>query len=486
MGLVAAFGIIAGARLADADATVAAVLLVAGLLVIIALVNGYSRILGAVLLVGSVVGGTAAFLTQEPDTPAYVGSERVRTTVVVASDPQQNSRGLHARVEWRDTEGVQRRSTMLAGAWPRYQRGDAVRVVARVDDADASILFVSSHTVVRRAGGLEGRRARLRGWLDNTVRGTVGGSEGALALGLLVGDDSALTRREEHQVRQAGLSHITAVSGWNVTLVVASVGTLLLALGLRGPGWVVAEAAALAGYIWLVGADAPVVRAAIMGACVIAARQLGRPAHGPTLIALAAALMIATDRAALGSLSFQLSILATAALIVSLRYTTRWTGWRSALLTPLIATAAISLATAPALAVRTGEVSLVSVPANVLAGPLVPLAAAGSVLVATTSWIPIIQDAVAAVTWYLTHVILWVAGLFAGIPGGVLTFPSSGEIILRVAVLALLAVAAILLPEGRFVAWQVDRWVGRDERAAAIVTGGMAAGIVAIVALVAP
>lgn len=486
MGLVAAFGVIAGARLADADAAAAAVLLVAGLLVIIALVTGYARVLAVVLLAGSVVGGAAALLTRQSDVPPYLGDERVRTTVVVVSDPQQNSRGLHARVEWRDTEGVQRRSMMLAGAWPRFQRGDTARVVGTVDGVLADTLFASSLTVVDRAGGLEGQRARLHGWLDDTVRGTVGGSEGALALGLLVGDDSALTRREEDQVRQAGLSHITAVSGWNVTLVVASVGTLLLAFGLRGPGWVVGEVVALAGYVWLVAADAPVIRAAIMAACVIAARQLGRPAHGPTLIALAAALMIATDRTALGSLSFQLSILATAALIVTLRYTARWTGWRSVVLTPLIATAAISLATAPALAVTTGQVSLVSVPANVLAGPLVPLAAAGSVLVAATSWLPIAETAAAAVTWSFAHLILWIAGLFAGIPGGVLTFSSGTELMLRVAVLALLVVAAFLLPEGRFVAWQVDRWIGRDERAAAILTGGLAAGIVAIVALVAP
>ncbi len=486
MGLVAAFGVIAGARLVHAELWIAAFLLVGGLLTLAALSTAGPRLLAGTMMAGCVLGGAVAILNQGIEVPPYVGDDRVRTTALVTSDPAQNSRGMHAWVEWHDDRGAPRTSLMLARAWPRFHRGDRLQIVARVDGVDADVLSISSLTIERHAGAVEEQRARLRGWLDETVRTTVGGSEGALALGLLVGDDSALTRRDEDAVRRAGLSHITAVSGWNVTLVVASVGTLLLALRLRGPGWVAIEAAALAGYVWLVGADAPVMRAAIMGAFVIAARQLGRPTHGPTLIALAAALMIAADPSAPGLLSFQLSILATAALIVSLRYTARWTGLRAIVLAPVIATIAISLVTAPALAVRTGTLSLVSIPANVVAGPLVPLAAAGSVVVIASAWLPIVQTAAAAATWYLTHLILWISTMFAWVPGGVLQFRRADAFVLRGAVLALLAVAAFLLPEGRLVVWQIDRWIARDERAAVFVAAGLAIGIAAIVTLATP
>ncbi len=486
MGIVAALGVIAGARLAIAGVAVAAVALAAGLLVIIILATGYTRLLGATLLAGCLAGGVAGYVLSDPPVPSYLGDDRVRTRVIVTSDPEQTPGGLRVNVDWQDQNGVRRRSAMFADAWPAFHRGDALSIVARVDGPEAEMLFASSLTIERHAGPLEERRARLRRWLDRTVRSRVGGSEGALALGLLIGDDSALTRDEEDVVRRAGLSHITAVSGWNVTLVVAVVGTLLLALGLRGPGWVGVEVAALVGYVWLVGADAPVVRAAIMGAWVIVARQLGRPAHGPTLIAFAAALMIAVDPSAPSSLSFQLSILATAALIVAVRYAARWHGWRAIVLGPLVATVAISVATAPALAAWTGTVSVVSVPANIVAAPLVPLAAAGSIVVVATGWLPALQTAAAAATWLLTHLILSIAAEFASVPGGVVTFAPVDDVVLRGAVVMLLVVAAFVLPEGRFVAWQIDRWMRRDERAAAIVTGGLAVGVIALVAIAVP
>ena len=486
MGLVAALGIIAGARLANADLWVLAVALLGGLLILVALTRDHVRVLCATLLIGFLAGSAAAVILREPTTPPYAGNGHERTTMTVISDPAQNPRGYHARVRWTDAQGIERTSFMLAGAWPRFHRGDTILATTRAEGINADSLIVSSLVVERHAATLEEQRSRLRNWLDGTVRGTVGGSEGALALGLLIGDDSAMTRHTDDAVRRAGLSHITAVSGWNVTLVVASVGALLLALGLRGPGWVTIEVGALAGYIWLVGADPPVIRAAIMGGFVIAARQLGRPAHGPSLIALAAALMIATDPSALSSLSFHLSILATAALIASLRYTARWSGLRAVVLTPMVATAAITLATAPAFAVTMGTISLVSIPANVLAGPLVPLAAAGGALIVATAWLPAIQVFVAAVTWYLTHLILWIAETFASVPGGVLQFRREDGLALRGAIFVMLVAAALLLPEGRFIAWQIDRWMQRDSRIAAFVAGGIVVGIAALVVVSAP
>lgn len=484
MGIAAALGIIAGSRTVAAEAVIAYFGLVAGFAILGALMQGYPRAIAVAALAGCIIGGVTSALAAPGDPPPYQGSRRIVTTAVVVSDPEQSRSGLRAFIRWADPDGHMRTSLMFASATTPFHRGDSVAIRGRADGAHADLVYASNLRVASHAGAVEELRARARRWLDETVRGSVGGSEGALALGLLVGDDSALTSDQERQVRDAGLSHITAVSGWNVTLVVTAVGTLLIALGLRGPFWVIAEAVALGAYVWLVGADAPVVRAAIMGALVIAARQLGRPAHGPTLIALATATMIAVDPSATSSLAFQLSILATAALIVAMRVTATWSGWRAILLLPLIATVAIGIATAPALTAATGQLSLVSIPANVTVGPLIPLAAAASILVVATVWHPILHTAASALAWSFTHLILWCAKTFSSVPGAVLDLPRPGDLSLRLSVVALIVIAAFLLPEGRLAVWQIDRWIRRDELAAAIASGGFALGTLVAVAII--
>ena len=57
---------------------------------------------------------------------------------------------------------------------------------------------------------------------------------------------------------------------------------------------------------------------------------------------------------------------------------------------------------------------------------------------------------------------------------------------LRGAIFVMLVAAALLLPEGRFIAWQIDRWMQRDSRIAAFVAGGIVVGIAALVVVSAP
>ncbi|MCO5177070.1 MAG: ComEC/Rec2 family competence protein [Thermomicrobiales bacterium] len=481
MGIIVALGIIVGVRLAIADLPLYAVFLMVGLLVIVVITTSTARALALCLMVSTAIGMAAGYRNQPEPVPPYVGRVQITTSAQVTSDPKQTSRGLSATVRWVDTHGVSRTSRLYADAHPRFHRGDEINVAARVRGLDADYLYASSVTVAQRATGLEASRARLRDWLDRTIRQRIGGSEGALALGLINGDDSAMTTRDADAVRHAGLSHITAVSGWNVTLVVASVGALVLALGRRGRMWVSAEILALAAYVWLVGSDAPVVRAAIMAGFVIVARQLGRPAHGPTLIALAAALMIAADPAAFSSLSFQLSILATAALILSLRLTSRYRGLAAVIIAPVAATSIIALVTAPALAASTGTFSLASIPANVAAGSLVVLAASATILLVATSWIPIVATAFAFLTWVLTHAILWIAALFARLPGGFIEFRQMDGAMLRLAMTLLTLTALLALPEGRFGFWQLQRWNQQDARIAPVACTSFALATVALI-----
>jgi competence protein ComEC len=297
----------------------------------------------------------------------------------------------------------------------------------------------------------------VRTYLSDAVLRGVPGSPGTLALGLLIGDDSGLTRAERDQLRQAGMSHITAVSGWNVSIVVAGVGALGLALGLRGRWWALGQLAALVGYVWLVGGEPPVVRAALMTAATFAATHLGRPRHTLHALALATAVLACVTPATPATLSFQLSALATLGVAIALQWTPRWSGWRAALLGPALVSACAGLATAPLLASAFGTFTLVSIPSNVLAGPLVNFATFAGAAVAPLTLAGVAKPA-ALLTWLACWGLLEIAAFFAVAPVGHWTFAplSSGAV---AGIYALLALGgAQLLPEGRLARRRLSAW----------------------------
>ena len=285
---------------------------------------------------------------------------------------------------------------------------------------------------------------------------------------MLIGDDSALTDSEQHELRAAGLSHLTAVSGWNVTLVTSAVGLACLRLGLRGWLWTLLQLLALAGFVWIVGLEPPVTRAAIMAIVGLAAIRLGRPAHSVTVLTLSAAIMVAFAPETLSSLSFQLSVVATLGLVIAARLTHGMEGWKSAILVPLISTATIGVITAPLLAAETGSLSLLTVPANVLAAPIVPIATVAGVIVVVSSPVALIAAIAGWVAVALCGSLLWLARTLSTVPHGYHEFAPLSDAAQASLYAAMLVVIALIFPEGRLMVRAASQWVRRDPAVAAL------------------
>lgn len=212
--------------------------------------------------------------------------------------------------------------------------------------------------------------------------------EAGLLPGLVVGDTSRMPPRVEAEFLDAGMSHLVAVSGSNVLIVCGAV--LLLARAARaGPRTSAAIAgAALVGFVILVGYEPSVVRAGVMGAVGLLALFLGRKGSALPALAFAVILLVLLDPALAVSIGFALSVVATGALVL---VAPRWAeamrrrgvpaGFAEGFAVPLAAFAA----TAPIIAGFAGEVSLVTVAANVLAAPVVAPATVFGVLAACTA-----------------------------------------------------------------------------------------------------
>jgi competence protein ComEC len=186
--------------------------------------------------------------------------------------------------------------------------------------------------------------------------------------------------------RTAGLTHLLAVSGTNLTLVVGSLILLARWTGVRARGLVVVGALGVVGFVLLARTEPSVVRAAAMGTVgLIGMGHHGRR-RGTRALGVAVLLLLLFDPWLALSVGFALSALATAGILWLapgwrdrlMRWLPRWVA--EAVSVPLAA----QLGCTPLVAAISGQVSLVAVAANLLAapavGPATVLGLAGGVL----------------------------------------------------------------------------------------------------------
>ena len=113
----------------------------------------------------------------------------------------------------------------------------------------------------RERGGIEGVLDRLRGRAERAVSAGLAESDAALALGMVLGEDEKIDTATRDDWRDAGLSHLLAVSGQNVMLLMALAFPLLVAAGLGPRGRGIALLCLVALYVPLAGAGPSLQRA---------------------------------------------------------------------------------------------------------------------------------------------------------------------------------------------------------------------------------
>ena len=227
--------------------------------------------------------------------------------------------------------------------------------------------LVGRPSLVQRAAG--SLRAGLRAASDDLPRDQRG-----LLPGLVLGDVSRVPPGLEEDFRTAGLTHLTAVSGANLAIVTGFVLLVGRQVGVRGRWLPVLAAVAMAGFVVLARPQPSVVRAAAMGVVGLAALASGRARRSVSALGATVVVLLLADPWLSRSYGFALSVLATGGLCSSRRGGRRhWQGrgvpgpLAQALAVPLAA----QLACAPVIVLLSGQVSLVALPANMLAAPAV-------------------------------------------------------------------------------------------------------------------
>jgi competence protein ComEC len=330
--------------------------------------------------------------------------------------------------------------------------GRPVQFAARIGrptrkDLTVAVLNVTGRPSMGRAGAVQRAAYTVRSRFAAGVREVLPGEQAAMLPALVLGDTSAVTAETGREFRAAGMTHLMAVSGANVTIVC---GAVLFSARVIGPrAAVLLAAVALLAFVIVVQPTASVLRAAVMAAIALAGilssrRRQAMPALGASvLVLLAVAPQLAVEA------GFALSVLATAALVViapvwSRRLAGR--GWPKPLADALAVACAAHVVTAPLIAGISGRVSLVAVAANLaVAAAIAPITVLGSAAAALCVWWPAGAQFLIRFTgpelWWVLGVAHWAAGVpmaTVAVPAGVPGVLAVGGCTVLVALLVLL------------------------------------------------
>jgi len=300
-------------------------------------------------------------------------------TVVEAHDTQQLLRLQVRRVTGRGRTFAVRVPVLVLGgdAWARIPLGTTVTASGRLaaaDDSDVAALFLARGSPHRVAQPGVWWRASSR--LRASIRASVAhrpAAERSILPALVDGDESTVDDAIADDFRTTGLTHLLAVSGTNLTLVVGFLLLIARWVGVRGRWLRVVAAAGIAGFVVLARTEPSVLRAAAMGSVGLMAMGYNGRSRALRGLGGAVIVLMLLDPGLATSVGFALSVLATAGILFLAP------AWRDALarwlplwLAEAIAVpAAAQLACTPLIAVISGQVSVVAVLANLLAEPAV-------------------------------------------------------------------------------------------------------------------
>ncbi len=376
---------------------------------------------------------------------------------VVADEPVPRERVQQVRLRvdaargegepWTAVSGYVQITTGLA---PALAHGEVVEVRGQIKlpEADVSpgyaaylrrqgVDAVAAFPSVARLGYEAPDRVRAatvaaRRHLAGVVAAYLPEPQAALVAGMLIGQRATIPRDLMERFNRSGTSHMIAISGFNVSLVIGAVATLMG--GLRSTRswrrWLTAAlaSAALWAFVLLVGWSGSVLRAAAMAQLALIGHALGRSGGAGSLLLWGSAFLAAWRPDTLDDPGWQLSFLGTAGLVwlapVLGSLLGRWPWLPAPAREALATTLAAQVFVLPVLAGLFGQVSLVAPLANVLGLPLVPAIMLGgaALLIAGTAFPPA-APLFAALTWVpataLVRLVDWAAAppwAAAGLP----------------------------------------------------------------------
>ncbi len=274
--------------------------------------------------------------------------------------------------------------------WPAYEVGKRIRslaIQAPLQDESMEHWYVLQGVI----GNLKAKNISITGtvpvprwqqWLINSRQwvqdqaGAILPEPGAsLLVGLLTGDRSRIPKSVVDAFRSTGLTHLLAVSGGNVSMVLVIANLLLFWLPIRYR--LIPMLLTITWFAIFTGLSASVVRASIMSGIATLALCHARPNSGWRNVVMAACVMaLQNPRIVWWDIGFQLSFLSVLGLLTFGSFFQKqctWLNEKYGIRESLAMTLAAQMGTEPCVLYHFGQLSLISPFANMLVTPLIPI-----------------------------------------------------------------------------------------------------------------
>lgn len=353
--------------------------------------------LGFLMLTCAVLGYWRYQLTNTPSEVARYYDKNITAVGIVSQEPEIKPMGINLTLKLTNINGQVLGDKILVSvsAWEHFNYGDEVRLECLLAKPEPIEDFAYDRYLARWGiyGTCRAERivlvAKNKGnpWLatlnkirqtsDQIIKRHLPNQEANLASAMVLGGKSNLGPEITKAFSASGLTHIIAISGMNITLIVILLFNLLLFLGLRRQVvfWVVVVV--ITSYVLLIGVPASAVRAGIMGLLGLWAVYLGRLNNlDNVLVATAVITLLFNPLLLRDDVGWQLSFLALAGIIylypIGQKFLTSKQSFINFLLDSLALTVAAQLPTWPIIAINFGQISLIAVVANLLAVWIAP------------------------------------------------------------------------------------------------------------------
>jgi competence protein ComEC len=396
-----------------------------------------------------------------------LASQRASATVeaVVLSDPRVvQTKGVRptelvlVRVSVRTVVGRGQRSetstpVLVFGQknWAHVRWRETIRASGRFDSADPGddVVAVFNPSTAPESIGEPGLvpdiAERVRSGLRDAVSGLPADARGLLP-GLVIGDTSRTPQSLTEAMLTTGMTHLSAVSGSNVAVVLAAALGLCRVVGVRRRWRPPVALLLLVSFVILARPEPSVLRAAGMGVIGLLGLSTSRRRMGVPALSGAVLVLLCVDPWLSRSYGFALSTLATLGLLLFAR---PWGDWFARFLPTRLKGLGVAIAIpvaaqamcAPVIVLLQGSVTLIGVVANLLAAPLV---APATVLGVSVALVALVSHPVAVLLGWVAALptlgIAWVARVCADVPMGTLPWPDGapGALLLTFVTIGLL------------------------------------------------
>lgn len=347
-----------------------------------------------------------------------------------------------------DLGGVRVQATIPS--FPEYHRGDELHLSGALESREAlpprlsellqrnGIEFVMSYPRVIPAEKdgfsfvrfLDGMRRAF----EESLKRLLPEPDASYILGILLGERSGLSTPLKEAFARTGTSHIIALSGFNITIIAVSIGWLLGFFHFSPRLRLSISILAVLLFVVMVGGGASVVRAAIMGALALLARERGRIYDMTNALILAALIMLIINPYLLRfDLSFQLSFLATLGIILAPPFFERRVSWLPKPIRAIVVpTLSAELFVIPLILWKFGLVSVIGPVANLLILPLVPSA---MLLGFLAGLLGLLGNLGLVFAWPLHLILAYQLGMIrflSALPGSAFQLPAAASLILAI------------------------------------------------------